>query len=525
MKPALHIFKKDTRRLWPGVAISLAVLAMLARADRWRADSMIGSTEGWLNLLLPLAWACLTGLSVLAEPLTGNRHFWLTRPYRRPALLAAKLLFALLFIHVPVLLADWYILAARGFPPFENLLPLAGKQVMLAAAVTLPAMALAALAGGFTPMLPRGGGAAILAAGGPFPTLPSLQRPEDYLRADIVASMVAVGAIAILGVQYRRRRPFTGRAVALVTAFTAGALFGYVPDTFDDRLRAALHPAAALGLHMDASPPMIPPHGVGATGDSRSRSCLPDSAGVAHHTGPATSLTAPERAHRPEHHSRAHRITLGTKRNFCWMRHCIAFPAIFESSAHARPRFDRRLYERLGNQHARASGRIPVSFYCLYETAWMPMYGQWSRPLWALFDLEERNPCPEGMIKVPCESPSTLPQVTRVTLPSQGSGANGTGDVRNSATPERPQWAWLTVGSSEDLLQHLGSPDAAVPVLHGSATEHPTKRRLPSPRDPDGYTVVDFEFPTWHFMRTIGCGLNRTLVKADSKKKKNMGRR
>ena len=35
---------KDARRLWPAVAIALALLALLARTDRWRADPMIGAT-------------------------------------------------------------------------------------------------------------------------------------------------------------------------------------------------------------------------------------------------------------------------------------------------------------------------------------------------------------------------------------------------------------------------------------------------------------------------------------------------
>jgi hypothetical protein len=109
--------------------------------------------------------------------------------------------------------------------------------------------------------------------------------------------MVAVGAIAILGVQYRRRRPFTGRAVALVTAFTAGALFGYVPDTFDDRLRAALHPAAALGLHMDARQPDVPR---GMAPGQRETVAVPVvltgvPAGALYHTGPVDlTLTAPD---------------------------------------------------------------------------------------------------------------------------------------------------------------------------------------------------------------------------------------
>ena len=110
MKMVLHTLRKDVRRLWPVVVIALVLLGTLARSDRWRSDTIIGSNEGWLNLLLPLAFACLIALAVLEEPLAGDRHFWLTRPHRWSALLAAKLTFALLFVHVPFLIADGYIL-------------------------------------------------------------------------------------------------------------------------------------------------------------------------------------------------------------------------------------------------------------------------------------------------------------------------------------------------------------------------------------------------------------------------------
>ena len=96
----LHIFKKDLRRLWPAVLIMLALMAELARLDCWRKDSLATSAEGWLNLLLPLTWACLIALLVQQESLVGDRHFWITWPYRWQALLGSKALFVLLFIHV-----------------------------------------------------------------------------------------------------------------------------------------------------------------------------------------------------------------------------------------------------------------------------------------------------------------------------------------------------------------------------------------------------------------------------------------
>jgi hypothetical protein len=118
---------------------------VLSWHDRWRSDVVLGSTEGWLNLLAPLAWACLIGLVVEQEPMVGDRQFWTTRPYRRSVLLAAKLLFVVMFVHVPFLLADVYILAMRGFSPLAYLPQLTWDQLLLVAALTLPAFALATL--------------------------------------------------------------------------------------------------------------------------------------------------------------------------------------------------------------------------------------------------------------------------------------------------------------------------------------------------------------------------------------------
>ncbi len=174
---------------------------MLTINDRWRGDSVIGTTEGWLNLLLPLAWACLLAFAVLEEPLTGDRHLWLTRPYRWQTLLSAKLLFALAFVHLPSLLAAMYIVTARGFSLKESLPHLLAGQVTLAAAITLPAIAMAALVGTFTQFMTLlfavAAAAIFVTSGGPFRAMPDIQRPVDYLRPEFIAAIAGLSAIGI----------------------------------------------------------------------------------------------------------------------------------------------------------------------------------------------------------------------------------------------------------------------------------------------------------------------------------------
>lgn len=147
MKLLLHILRKDARRLWLPLGVTLVLLGVLAHDDGWRSDSMPGLAEGWLNLLLPLAWALLAALAVHEESLVGDREFWTTRPYRRTALAGAKVVSLLLAIHVPSFLADCAILLVRGFNPLEWMPQLLGKQLLLACWLTIPAAALATVVG------------------------------------------------------------------------------------------------------------------------------------------------------------------------------------------------------------------------------------------------------------------------------------------------------------------------------------------------------------------------------------------
>lgn len=257
-----HIFKKDLRRLWPAVLITLALLAELARLDCWRRDWLATSGEGWLNLLLPLTWACLIALLVQQESLVGDRQFWITWPYRWQTLLGSKALFVLVFIHFPALIADATILAFHGFHPVEYASRLIGKQVLLAATVTAPALGLATLFENIAAFLLAAivivGAAAYLAGAYEPMRAPWLQ--GDEIRGGIATCILAVTAAVIILIQYLRRRTAPSRIAGAGAMVFAGLLFGYLPPTVIARIRSTLHPAAAdISLRLLSSRPELPP--------------------------------------------------------------------------------------------------------------------------------------------------------------------------------------------------------------------------------------------------------------------------
>ncbi|HEX4164194.1 MAG TPA: hypothetical protein VHZ55_01865 [Bryobacteraceae bacterium] len=101
-----------------------------------------------LGVLLVLAWWYLIALLVQDEALPGDRQFWLTRPYVRRDLIAAKLLFLLSFISVPWLLADCAILAAQNLPVAVNFPAILLRQVACLTLFILPALLIAMVTSG-----------------------------------------------------------------------------------------------------------------------------------------------------------------------------------------------------------------------------------------------------------------------------------------------------------------------------------------------------------------------------------------
>jgi hypothetical protein len=168
MKQILHILAKDARYLWAEILLSIAVTAAFALAcpANWRGAEgmhyfgyMATSTSsgaqlfvGILELLVFVGWWLLISRLVHGDRLVGDRQFWLTRPYEWKKLLAAKALFLLVFLYLPLFIAQCALLAAAGFSPLSHLGGLLFNLLLISGLVILPLVAIATVTSNFARM-------------------------------------------------------------------------------------------------------------------------------------------------------------------------------------------------------------------------------------------------------------------------------------------------------------------------------------------------------------------------------------
>ncbi|HEY7405828.1 MAG TPA: hypothetical protein VIB39_20045 [Candidatus Angelobacter sp.] len=162
MRQTIHIFKKDLRRFSWEIAATLILLGVYAwcQPASWQPLDMFFAVGGGsaflryqgsmvLGLFLVVAWTILLVRLVQEESLAGDKQFWVTRPYCWPSLLAAKVLFVIVVVNLPLLIVQLGLLRAAGFAPFHHPDVLLFINLGLDA-IFLPFAALAAISGSRT---------------------------------------------------------------------------------------------------------------------------------------------------------------------------------------------------------------------------------------------------------------------------------------------------------------------------------------------------------------------------------------
>jgi hypothetical protein len=221
-----HILKKDWLLLWPLVALVTAIqIGMewsIFKAGSFPENPLVGEAVRVLNIAWTVGVLGLAVAVVHEDPVPGSEQDWLVRPLVRTDLLLGKFLFVLLAVCVPMLIVNFTHELALGFataPSLENALY---KELYVYVCLLVPAMALASATRNILEFLVLAGALAVLFA----VTLvlsevlfgadrcPTCDTAVSWLQHVLEHAGVFAGSIAILAIQYFRRRTDIARLIA-----------------------------------------------------------------------------------------------------------------------------------------------------------------------------------------------------------------------------------------------------------------------------------------------------------------------
>jgi len=222
MTRILHIFRKDVRHLWPQAAAVFILMTLAAILDPTYANR--GQSTAYsllLGLALPLACWSLIIAAIHEEKLPGDRQYWLTRPYSWKELLAAKCLFVVVFINLPLFVWHVVVFWAVGIPLGEHLPALLWRQVFFSAFYILPVAALAAITRSLGQVI-----LTVLVGLLPVALLDAFLFARfrinwvgmEGLMTAAIAGTLSIGVVVILVLQYSQRQTRLSRVVAGVVA-------------------------------------------------------------------------------------------------------------------------------------------------------------------------------------------------------------------------------------------------------------------------------------------------------------------
>jgi hypothetical protein len=155
MNQIVHIFRKDTRQLRLEVLATLAVMVLfdIFEPRSWANPSQDVQLQELVSrviaLLLIISWGILIIRLIQTDRLPGVNQFWTTRPIVWWKLLAAKGLFLLAFLYIPLILSQMLLLHRGGFAVAHNLPLILLDMVLLSAMLVLPLASAAAVTSSF----------------------------------------------------------------------------------------------------------------------------------------------------------------------------------------------------------------------------------------------------------------------------------------------------------------------------------------------------------------------------------------
>jgi hypothetical protein len=349
MKQVATILRKDVRYLWLEILASFALLIgfTVLEPRSWAEESLPGvflggASAGILSVLLCFSWGIIIVRLVQAERLVGVNQFWTTRPYEWPKLLAAKGLFVLLVIDVPLALAQIFLLHRAHLLILQSMPLLLLNLLLLTTAFVLPVACFAALTGSFVHALLAVLAGLVCIAVSTYLDAPKLRELAPLFLPTLQIAIPGIVLSAVLLRQYSRRA--TVRSWAILATAPVLLLVAQVG------LRGTSLAALGYARSADAVPPLLqldddPARkvGVGLSSDPASDSKLQPFLHLplrAANIQPGTSL---ERS--------GQRVVLTNARGVIWQSPWLFGGGTFASGVTAFTEFpiSRAAYERLGD--------------------------------------------------------------------------------------------------------------------------------------------------------------------------------
>ena len=146
---AWHIFKKDLRLLWffalVVAAIHFAAAALRSWLDLNPAQNQLAVIANFLPFVSLFGIAILTLVMMHQDAIPGLRQDWLVRPIKRGDLILAKLLFVIIAVQGPLLLADLGQGLGEGFALSASFSAALTRNVTVLCYLSLPAMMIGAV--------------------------------------------------------------------------------------------------------------------------------------------------------------------------------------------------------------------------------------------------------------------------------------------------------------------------------------------------------------------------------------------
>jgi hypothetical protein len=228
-----HIFKKDLKLLWSfclaAAILQCAIVAVHLKLGVFEEQPVFSSLLLLLESVLYFGAAVLIATLIHEDAIVGTRQDWLVRPIRRRDLLGAKLLFLLMAMQLPLLLAAIIGGMVSGFSIPVSFSEALSQNLYFFVGFTLPIFAFVSLTGSIAEALGAavilvvayilGAEALILPMSGS-PLGPTSNTGVGWIPLTWRFAIFFAAAIAILVMQYFRRATRASRLVLATTVMS-----------------------------------------------------------------------------------------------------------------------------------------------------------------------------------------------------------------------------------------------------------------------------------------------------------------